>query len=484
MKHTYVFLLIVWLGLLAACTNGFEEMNQDPNNPTLVPTSYLMSAAQTELTEEFFGRYNQGSNWNLTAMRYMQQWTSTLYTGVDRYLTIEGDFSDVYDEGLRDLQEIIRLNTNPETRVKAADSGDNDNQVAVAMILRAWAFHNLTDIWGDIPYSQALMEDKNVSPAYDPQEQIYNGIIEELEEAYAMIDETGAPLQGDLIYNGDMAKWKLFAQSLKLRLGMRLTEAAPAKAEAVVKQALDAGVFMANADNARYTYEGSVPNVNPWFSEFVLETITLAVTNTLVDQLVASEDPRLPFFAKKAEAIGDYVGMPYGVSAAIAGSIKNEEVSLPANAIIAASFPAVLQSYAEVLFLQAEAAARGWYPADAATLYAQAIRASMEQWGVDAVAAEAYLANPAVAYEAGNYRKSIGNQKWLALYLQGLEAWSEWRRLDYPRLVKAPDAASGREIPRRRGYPLTEISLNQASYNEAIARQGPDLLSTRIWWDQ
>jgi hypothetical protein len=281
-----------------------------------------------------------------------------------------------------------------------------------------------------------------------------------------------------------MTKWKRFAQSLKLRVGMRLSEVKPDRAREIVVEALQKDLIASNDDNAQYTYNEQVPFVNPWYNEFHLETITLAVTNTMIDKLKALNDPRLAYYADKAEAFEEYIGMPYGVNAAIAGSIKNEEVSLPAGAITTPDFPATLQTYAEVLFLKAEAAARGWTNEDASTLYEAAITASMQQWGVDEAAITAYLAQPEVSFSASDFHESIGDQKWLALYMQGIEAWAEWRRLDYPALLPAPDAAAGRDIPRRKGYPLTEITLNKINYEVAVARQGPDLLSTSVWWDQ
>ncbi len=485
MKKINIFLLsLALIALLPACDDGFEEMNQDPNNPTEVPTSYILAGAQTNLMEELFGLYNESFKWNLTGMRYMQYWTSTLYTAEDRYVTIEGDFTPVYYKGMRDLQEVINLNTDPETAVRAAFSGPNQNQIAVSRILKAFAFHNLTDIWGDIPYSQTLLGSENVTPLYDSQEQIYEGILQELDEAYAQIDESAGDIEGDLIYDGDMVQWKLFAQSLRLRLGMRLSEAKPELAQTVVADALQKGVFTSNAQNADFTYNEQVPFVNPWYNEFHLETITLAVSNTMIDKLMELNDPRLPVFAEKADALGEYIGMPYGVNAAIAGSIKNEEVSLPADRITEPTYPAMLQTYSEVLFLRAEAAARGWTGEDATQLYEDAISASFEQWGISEENLGAYIAQEAVAFDATNFKASIGNQKWLGLYMQGMEAWAEWRRLDYPLLLPAPDAAAGREIPRRKGYPLSEISLNKKNYEEAIARQGPDLMSTHVWWDK
>ncbi|WKN33542.1 SusD/RagB family nutrient-binding outer membrane lipoprotein [Porifericola rhodea] len=485
MKKLPVYILIIVLiALLPACDDGFEEMNEDPNNPTEVPTSYVLAGAQTKLMEELFGLYNESSKWNLVGMRYMQFWTSTLYTDIDRYVTIEGDFTPVYYKGLRDLQELINLNSDPETAAQAAFSGPNQNQIAVARILKAYAFHNLSDIWGDIPYSQTLLGSENVAPVYDPQEQIYESLMQELDEAYAQIEESAGNIEGDLIYGGDVSQWKLFAQSLRLRLGMRLSEAKPALAQAIVSDAIQKGVFSSNAQNATFAYNEQVPFVNPWYTEFHLETITLAVSNTMIDKLIALNDPRLAAFAERAEALGEYVGMPYGVNAAIAGSIKNEEVSLPADQITEPTYPALLQTYSEVLFLRAEAAARGWTGEDASQLYKDAIAASFEQWGIAETELEAYLAQEELAFDTDNFKASIGNQKWLALYMQGMEAWAEWRRLDYPLLQPAPDAAAGRDIPRRRGYPLSEISLNQKNYEEAIARQGPDLLSTPVWWDK
>lgn len=485
MRKLYQYILKLSLAIvLVGCDDGFEEMNQDPNNPTVVPTSYLLAGAQTNLMEELFGLYDQSFKLNLLGMRYMQQWASTLYTDTDRYVTIEEDFTPVYYKGLRDLEEVIRLNTDEATAGEAAFSGPSVNQIAVCRILKAYTYHNLTDIWGDIPYSQALEGAENASPVYDTQQQIYESILSELDEAYTQIDEEAGAIEGDLIYGGDMAKWKVFAQSLRLRLGMRLSEVDPAKAQAVVQDALSKGVLMSNEDNALFAYNEQVPFVNPWYNEFELETITLAVTNTMIDKLKALNDPRLAAFAEPADALGEYIGMPYGVNAAVAGSIKNEEVSLPSNTIIASTFPAMLQTYSEVLFLQAEAAARGWSGGSAEQLYNQAITASMQQWGVAEADIATYLAQPEIAFDAGNFRQSIGDQKWLGLYMQGMEAWAEWKRLDFPVLLPAPDAAAGRDIPRRKGYPLTEITLNKTHYEEAIQRQGPDLMSTRVWWDQ
>jgi hypothetical protein len=486
MKVNYIFKLFLILGLLlvtAACESDFEEINTDPNNPTEVPTAFLLSSAQRSIIEQAFGM-NRTSNWDQIGMRYMQMWTSTLYTDDDRYAIREGDFTEFYKGGLTDLTEIIRLNTDEKTTTFAAVSGSNQNQIAVARILKAWTFGIITDIWGDVPYSEALQALSNTTPAYDAQSVIYPDLIKELTEASAQIDESAGDITGDLFYNGNMAYWKLFAQSLKLRLGMRMSEVDPEMAAKVVQEAVAAGVFTSNEQMATFQYMASAPYYNPFYNNYYIGTPTIAVANTLIDKMLELNDPRISGYAQEKENGGSFVGMPYGVSAAIAGSVNNKNVSFQSERVLAADSKLVLQSYAEVLFLQAEAVARGWISGNAAELYQAAIKASMQYWDVPPTEIENYFSQPAVAYDPGNYRKSIGDQKWLALYLQGLEAWAEWRRLDYPELKPAPDAAQGRAIPRRRGYPLQEISLNKASYETAVNRQGPDVMETQVWWDK
>lgn len=469
--------------ILGACTSDFEETNIDPNNPTKVPTAYLLSSAQQSLMKEIYGMGTTTGK-DVSGLRIMQMWSSTLYTDEDRYVDVESDFYTLYQGGLADLTELIRLNTDEATAVASASSGPNQNQIAVARIMKAWTFQQITDIWGNVPYSQALAGLSYPTPVYDPQSAIYADLIKELDEATAQIDVEAGNIEGDIIYDGDVASWKRFAQSLKLRIGMRMSEVSPETAVKTVKEALAAGVFTGNDQLAKFYYLTAQPNYNTWYHYYFIGTPTLAVANTMIDKLKELKDPRISAYAKYPENGGDYRGIPYGVYASTAASINNKNVSFPSLRILKADAEMVIQSYSEVLFIQAEAAARGWISGNAQDLYKAAITASMEYWEVPPASIQTYLAQPLVAYSATNYRESIGDQKWLALYMQGLEAWSEWRRLDYPALLPAPDAANGRDIPRRRGYPLLEISLNKANYDAAIASQGPDALNTRIWWDK
>jgi Starch-binding associating with outer membrane len=479
-------IVITFLGILffTACEKDFEEINKDPNNPVVVSTADLLAGSERSLMKYLFGMNDE---WGFAYIPhvYMQFWAATLYTNIDRYEDIPYDFTEFYTYSLNDLQHIITLNTNEETAQNAALDGPNENQIAIARILKAYAFHNITDIWGSIPYSQALKGGEDFTPLYDDQEFIYRDIIKELTEAVAQINEEAGNVEGDIIYGGDMASWKLFANSLKLRLGMRLTKVDPATAETVVKEALSAGVFASQGDNALYSYLASAPNNSAWNQQYEFGAPEYACSSVLVDKLKAFNDPRLEVYAQPSEATGEYVGMPYGISNAVAGGIGYSNVSLPGVRILAAEEPAILMSYAEVLFLQAEAAARGWTTNDAKTLYIEAIAASMDYWGIqlDDAAFNAYVEQEGVAFDPLQFEKSIGEQKWISLYTQGPEAWSEWRRLGFPILQPAVEAVANREIPRRKGYPYSEFNLNRENYNAAIAVQGPDVMDTRLWWD-
>ncbi|WPP49264.1 SusD/RagB family nutrient-binding outer membrane lipoprotein [Catalinimonas niigatensis] len=518
MKNTKIYLLAVSMLMAGACTEDFESINTNPNSPTEVPPSYLLTHAERGLREIF----------NTSGLLYAQMWSETQYTNTSRYDVEPLDFSEYYrgtqlatetsNGGLYDLQEIIRLNTDEETREAVSAFGSNNNQIAVARILKAWTYHRLTDIWGDIPYSEALKGRENFLPSYDAQSDIYADLITELDEATAQIEEGAAGVEGDAIYSGDMAKWKLFAQSLKLRIGIRMSDVAPDAAQAAITSALSQGVFTSNADNAYFQNLSDAANDNQYYEHFLTRT-DYAISNVMDEYMSAISDPRLNIYAsptggsleaftadRSAELVVE--GMPYGVNQATAGSITNNSISFPSAVVRSATSPSLIMTYPEVLFIQAEAAARGWIGGDAATLYEQAITASMEFWndqsmstdyaaiygvsGIEssfdvAITAEeiaTYLQQPAVAFTQANALQQIAEQKWVALYMQGLEAWSEWRRTGYPELQRAPDAFDGREIPRRRGYGQIEFDLNQTNYEAAVARQGPNTMSTRLWWDQ
>ena len=421
---------------------------------------------------------------------YIQHLSQTQYSNVTRYDNVNSSFYGFYNGGLADLQEVININTDEATRDLAAASGANNNQIAAAMIMQAWTFISITDIWGDLPFSQALKGAEFLMPIYDTQRDIYEGVVANLTAAGDMI--TGGSIEGDIIFGGDMDLWRKFANSLILRAGVRVSEADADLGRTWVRSAVQRGVMTSTADIAQFTYLGSGDAANnEYYNDFLTRT-DYAISDVLVDILNDRNDPRVEVYAQPTEAsvlagTPDYVGMPYGLTQAESGAIPIADVSFPGLAFISATSPAVLMNYAEVLFNQAEAAARGWLDDDAGALYNAAITASMNQHGItDATAISDYLAQGNVAYDAGNWREMIGTQKWIAQYFQGVEAWADWRRIDFPSLDPAPQPLETDQIPRRRGYPTDEANLNAENYQAAIDRQfgGADDLDGTVWWDQ
>ena len=473
--------LSVVLLAVAVFTNcdDFGDINVDPNNPSAVKTELLLTNALRNIS---------GSLAATTPMAYVQQTACTQYNEECRYQTVSFDFSGYYTGPLRDLQTIIDLNSDDATKGDVISGGSNANQIAVARIMKVYFYHLMADRWGYLPYTEALQGSDNFSPAYDSDQSIYTDLIAELKAAVAQMDG-GVGVNGDFIFDGDMDKWAQFANTLRMRIALRMSEASPATAQAEFNAAISDGVI---TETVWYPYLAETANQNPWYARFITRT-DYAISDVLADTMKALTDMRVTAYADpapNADTLGDgtlideVVGLSYHISDP--GAITNAEVSFPGQAMRAQDAPLAIISMAEVKLAQAEAAQRGWTTGVAATLYAEGIAASWEQWGVtgDGTALAAYMLNPEVVYTPATAMDQIAYEKWVALYGNGYEAWSEWRRLNHPTLVPHPDAlnTSG-QIPVRHGYPASESQLNEAAYNAAVSAQGADDETTHVWWD-
>jgi len=305
----------------------------------------------------------------------------------------------------------------------------------------------------------------------------------------------------DPIYKGDLTKWVKFSNSLRARMAMRLSQADPAKAQAELTAAFAGPVFASNADNARLVWPGDGIYDNPWANNFSTRD-DHRMSKTLIDNLVPNNDPRLPIFAQPTKADPTkYAGMQNGLDNTYTSAYFNT-TSRPGlifypGATTYGTFgtsagkatPSYMMTYAELSFIKAEAAMRNWggfTPAQAAAFYNDGVTASITQWGGTAAQATTYLAQAGVVFNAGTGLAQIGLQKWIALFTQGNEAWSEFRRTGYPTTIvagpKMYPATPG--LALRLLYPPAEASVNQAGLDAAIARQGADLTTTPVWWDK
>lgn len=474
--------LLLMAGLVSSCSD-FGDMNTDPNRASSANTAFLLTAAITGATSGNSGVPGSVTNTIAQPNLYAQHWSEITYTTNSRYGASTFDYNGFYAGPLVSLATIIQLNTDPATKASVTANGSNGNQLAVARILKAYQFSVLTDRFGDIPYSDALKGQTSLRPKFDAQKDIYMDLFKELKDAVTQFDG-GTNVKGDVLLGGSPAKWKKFANSLRMALALRLSKIDPATGKTEFAAAYTAGGLSATSDNVLYNHDALYPN--PWFASFVTSgRLDFAVSTTLVDYMKPLADPRLAAYADKSTNKQDYVGMPYGLTNP---GVKPADVSLPAAALrTVVTAPAYVMTYAQTLFMQAEAAKLGWISGDPKALYEAAIKSSFEQWGVyKEDTYKAFIAQTGVAYSDAQALELIGTQKWVALYMQGYEAWTEWRRSGYPNFLKpAPGALNpSKQIPRRQQYPTTEAQLNTDNYNAANARQGADLDDTRIWWDK
>ncbi len=509
--YTPIVLASLVLGFVGCSKERFAEINTDPNRPETVSTPYILVTAQKQIMDA-----SRSESINLRgAQLYAQYFSQHIYTDQSRYL-VTTEYADEYwtntYKALNNLNEIIHLNSDEETKavVAAGAAGSNANQIAIARILKSYAFHSLSDVFGDIPYQsygnsdpdfQALSQEIEIlSPAYASQEKVYKDILNELKQAADTLikyQDENTFGTADIIYKGDNNKWAKFANSLRLRLATRIKAKDAAIANEHIEDALAKGVFTSNQDNAVFTYSETSPGEAPLFRATVIANRKdFAVSNVIVEALQGkrgpfkTQDPRLAKYANK-NAAGAYVGHPYGLPLSASNILPLPTVSLPGDIINAANYAEVLQEYAEVEFLIAEH--KSWDQ----EAYKKGVRASLVKWGVESSIAEKYV----TTLPAAN-KENVLSQKYLALYNQGIEGWSEIRRTGYPLfLVKKNDIIwegtvngtprtyrftpeQGDGIPSRFIYPLKEQSTNRENYQKALASQGDDVLQTKVWWNK
>jgi Starch-binding associating with outer membrane len=485
-------------GAVTGCNNdSITSINNNPNAPTSAPAP----AVFTNAVQSAVGNW-LGAGYDLRDISLLiQHFAENQYIGNDQYKGVGPGaqntlFRNVFQNDLEDFQVVVRAGT----------AAKDASLYAPALILQQWEFGYLTDSWGDVPYSQALAGDSStavLNPAYDPQQQIYAGMFAKLTAAATALAATTSSSLGaaDPIYQGSNSSWQKFANSLHARDALRIVNVDRATADKELKAAFTApgGVFQSNADNAQLAWPGDGVFNNPWATNFSSRDDD-RMSKTLVDTLNSYRDPRVAIYAMPAAATGLYAGQPNGLTNATA--VAYSDTASRPGAIFypgpvaygSGSYggngnkqPSYLMTYAEVAFIQAEAAELGLgglNPSQAAAFYNAGITASMNQWGItDGAVISAYLVRPQVVYQGGTAGlNQIAVQRWIALYSDGGQAWFEWRRTCTPSLVPGP-AAIYSAVPRRLEYPTIEKSTNNAQVQVAVTRMGGDAPDTRVWWD-
>jgi hypothetical protein len=466
----YSFFLMA-LGFFASCKKALD-INEDPNNPTGVATRLLLPAAQVQLG------YTIGGSINRVTGAFTQHYAGHRgqpleYNQYDINPSSTDDiWSSIYAVVLRDLKAV---------QVQSRASGDSV-YVGVSQILMAYSFSVLTDMYGDIPFTQALQDNANLTPGYDAQEAIYPALLTMIDAGIANVKSTAGlkPTADDLMYKGNMASWEKFGNSLKLRLLNHLSKIQPGAAAAFLNTA--PALISTNAETAQVVYGESSSNANPVHGFDVLSgRKDMAVAATIIDRMKALADPRIPVFfeaVKNGTNQGQYLGNIPGGDEDDAGESLFSRIG-PAYASI--NSPVVFMSAAEVQFIIAEVRLREGRTADAATAYNAAITTDFNYLGIGSEAA-AYLQKPEVAFD--NTLQRIIEQKWITLFQAPHEAWVDWRRTGFPLLTGAAVSRTNGIIPRRLPYPQLEINLNRAALEAGPGVPVPvESLKQRVWWD-
>lgn len=463
------------LVVISSCRKDITSLNVDPKSASAVPAYTLFSNAELNLANNLATPNVNQNIWRMIA----QHWTETTYPDEANYdlntrNIPQGWFHALYRDVLKNLEEAKRL-----IPADVSEAVTQKNQLAIVDILQVFTYHYIVSTFGNIPYSQAL-DINNLQPKYDDAATVYGSLMTKLNAAIANLNTAGESFgSADLLYGGDVALWKKFANSFKLKMGMMMADYDAAGSKTAVEAAAS-GAFTSNADNAMFHFLSAPPNTNPVWVDLVQSgRKDFVAANTLVNAMKALSDPRIPlYFSTDASGI-TYTGGIYGANNNFATFSK------PSDVIQEPDFPSWFMDYAEVEFLLAEAKERGYtIPGTAAEHYNNAVTASITFWGGTVLDATVYLALPAVNYAtaAGTYKQKIGTQKWIALYERGHDAWTEWRRLDYPVLVAPPAAVS--VIPKRYTYPVSEQNLNKTNYDAAATAIGGDLVATKLWFDK
>ncbi|WP_439555932.1 SusD/RagB family nutrient-binding outer membrane lipoprotein [Dyadobacter sp.] len=464
---------------LSACTGDFDEINTNNNSAASGTADLFLPHGIQSAVDLYWG----GAIGQDVGDGFAQHWARIQYTDVDQY-TVSADvftsgWQTLYIESLADFQRINKI---------AQESG-NTNYVAVATIMRSWVFCLLTDIYGDIPYSDALqgLEDK-LLPKYDAQKNVYAGLIAELKTAGESIDlaDKNKAITGDILFNGNLSKWKKFANTLSLRILSRMIDKADAPIDVkneitrILSDPAKYPVLESNADNVQLNYLDATNNNNP-INQNRKTRDDHRVSATLVNKLLALGDGRLAVYANKPADGGEFKGVPNGLSSSDANALGLSKTSKVGDYFVAATAPGVLISYAELLFLKAEFAYKGVAAAGTASKnYSDGITASFAQYKL--TVPDTYLSANALKTGAEGFTQ-IMEQKWIALYGQGVEAWTEYRRTGLPALVPPALNTNGNVVPTRLPYPGSEESLNFDNYNAALAAQGgKNDMKMKLWF--
>jgi len=496
--HYSLFIAVSGL-LLASCTKDFEKINTDPNSTAnALPQQLLAPALVNTLT------YNQLRNRNFNNELVQVTVDQSDAEGkVFRY-DYRPNTSDYLYNGwysqLTNFKDIYRLASQPVTF--------NKSYMGISLICQSWIYSMLTDTYGDIPYFQSnLARDSGIyEPAFDRQKDIYLDIFEKLDSANTLLSSnTSIVASSDPVYAGNVSRWRKFGNSLYLRLLLRLSGKAEVASQCInkIKEIVDINpsaypVMTTNDESAILKWTGVAPYTSPLLTVREQDFRAPAIASFFIDNLVNWNDPRIDISLGSnginrwaiAPYQGAYIGVPSGYSPGT-GVVKKSYFysNTSASSLMTEPLTGMMMNYAELKFILAEAAVKGWISGSAETFYNDGVLNSIKLWlPTWSVPVTTYLIAadmqwiPTATMDAKMER--IHLQKYYALFLVDLQQWFETRRTGHPSLPPGPGLKNNGVMPARMVYPVYVQSANPTNYQAAIAAQGPDLISTQVWWQK
>ncbi|MEO9022142.1 MAG: SusD/RagB family nutrient-binding outer membrane lipoprotein [Ginsengibacter sp.] len=473
-----LFLQVIIALLISSCTKNLDELRKDPEAVAkAIPASFLSNALYTATST----LVTQGHTINdqLMQVSVLKQNDNEIH----RYIILPNNYTSAWTPLYKPLVNI-------EEMIKSARSTNDPNYESIGLTLKSWILSNITDIYGDVPFTEALRGVEAITtPKFDPQKQIYDSIFVYLERAnngYVL----NKPLGGeDLLFNAtssaaNMMKWKKFTNSLRLRLLMRVEKKGAEYTNQIKMILSDPSKYpmMQNvSDGAALYYTGITPFLNPFFGyrDFDFNQ-KLQYSAFFIDYLKGVDDPRLPVIATKTSG-GEYLGVPTGYPTSQQSVISNTSYSTYQPDLKSNDKMGSILQYAEVEFLLSEAALKGYSSDDPKVHYDNGIKASMNYWGITSIPSD-FLNNPEIAYDGT--LEQIMTQKYFALFGNGFDQWFEYRRTGFPVMVPGPEMANDGMMPSRIPYPLIESIYNLDNYNQAVTQMGGDDINVKVWWQK
>lgn len=498
--YKFSWIAISFCILLTACTKDFEEINTDPNNtPNALPQQLLAPALVSSLSYNML----RNRNFNNELMQvtvdmsdaegkvfrydYRSNWSDYLYNGLYSELS---NFKDIY-------------------KIASEDLNYNRSYMGISLICQSWIYSILTDTYGDLPFSQSnLARDSSIyEPIFDKQKDIYLGIFSMLEQADTLLmTNTAIVASSDPVYNGNVSRWRKLGNSLYLRLLLRISGKAEATSlcAAKIKDIIedhpsDYPIITSNDESGILKWTGTSPYISPYISVREQDFRAPGIASFFIDNLVIWNDPRIDI-AYGTNGInrwaiapyqGSFLGVPSGYSPGSNPIRKSYFYSNTSTSSLQTEpLTGMIMTYAELKFILCEAVVKGWISsASAESYYADGVLNSIKLWLPNwPTPINSYLTAADIQWnETGTLdekMEQIHLQKYYALFLNDMQQWFEYRRTGHPILPQGPGLRNNGVMPARMTYPVYVQSTNPTNYQLAVAEQGPDVISTQVWWQK